>query len=156
MRMISRHQSDQMFRTSRKDQIDHFENSNSHKRRFNEQARLLKIKNFPSDFFGNATKEMRSRQMFYSVDRVVSRRQRRNVHKTDTNLLQFNSNGQHQNAKRIMSEGRPSKRALSSEKIQNLISLVKATSGDTSAPGLKQRGQLNKPSNSSLKSSSLA
>ena len=43
-----------LFLTSNKKQRSRLDNSNSQKRRNNEQARLMKIKNFPPDFFENA------------------------------------------------------------------------------------------------------
>lgn len=88
------------------------ENSNSKKRRVNEQARLMKIKNFPPDFFNNADLPSATEHKHtFSVDRVQSRRQRRAKNSKDSIVsLQRNSN---KKTRRNLSEQRKPKRIVS-------------------------------------------
>lgn len=108
--------------TSTKKPRTGIENSNSQKRRVSEQARLMKIKNFPPDFFKSSFKDLpRSHKQSYSVDRGESRRQRRMIHNHSKGNLNSISRVSNKKSKRVMSEGRHQKRMVVRELSQKQV-----------------------------------
>lgn len=79
-----------------------------------QQTRLMKMKNFPPDFFGSRQESQKyGHKQSYSVDRVESRRQRRNINKTSKDSLLSISRTSNQKNKRTQSESRQDKRIVS-------------------------------------------
>lgn len=100
------------------------ENSNSQKRRVINQARLMKVKNFPPCFIKDNTNFDSNyleynRKKSYSVDRVESRRQKR-INKSTKNSIASISKLNNPQPKRTMSESRKDKRMFLRERNQNM------------------------------------
>ncbi|CAI2387187.1 unnamed protein product [Moneuplotes crassus] len=120
-----RSKSHRVFLGGCKQSHDYLENSNSQKRRVTDQARLMKIKNFPSCFLQdksppkNCYTERRDQKTF-SVDRVESRRQRR-AYNLSKESLPSNIQKINKFPKRYMSEGRHDKKLLARSRSQRQI-----------------------------------
>lgn len=111
--IMSRNKSHKVFLTSSKKQRACTDSSQ--KRRVNEQARLMKMKNFPPDFFSSCQDPKKySHKQSYSVDRVESRRQKRQVHHGNKDSI-LTEGKQRNKPKRTLSESRPAKRIVSKE-----------------------------------------
>jgi hypothetical protein len=106
------------FTTAKKSKLGN-ENSNSQKRRLTEENRLMKIKNFPPDFFKSSKKEnSTSNRHAFSVDRGHSRRQKRSLQSNSKNNILSVSKTTNKRSKRTLSESRKPKR-LSKRELSN-------------------------------------
>jgi hypothetical protein len=101
------------------------ENWNSQKRRLNEQARLMKVKNFPPCFIKenanidcNYIEYNNNNKKAYSEDRAGSRRHKR-MNKSSKNVTESMSKINNHRSNLTMSENRKGKRMLLREKNQN-------------------------------------